>query len=118
MKSKKISYLYLLVISLLLSVSSCQNHKTMILGKWQYQSGNPYFGNLDFYGVELEILSDGTGVISRGQISQRFSWNIVDKRFSYSNQGFGFICNYEFKKDILTLIDDKGDTISFFKKIK
>jgi len=101
-------------IALLLSVVSCDaaNNPSALVGRWVAVSGDD-----KDKGFSLELLSDGTGILTKGSQGVAITWKTEKDRFYLTAFGQAQAENYKLQGSELTFTEDNGK-ISKYTKCK
>jgi len=100
-------------IAVLLPMMPCDaaRNPSNLVGRWVEVSKNYLFPQT------MELLSDGTGIITKGSKGTGFGWKTENGRF-YSHIFESQVANYKLQGSLLTFTDDKGKVIAEYTKCK
>jgi len=95
------------VLALTFSCDSSGNPSALV-GRWIGVSG----AEKD---IVLELLSDGTGIITKRSKGLAISWKTENGRFYITNSDKATASNYKVQGSMLSFTDDKGETSEYTK---
>jgi len=109
MRNKLTKIVFTAVIALLLPLMSCDfGGSSALVGRWLCVSGEEK-------GVIAELLSDGTGIVTKGSVGVAITWKTEKGRFYSTAAGFAEAENYELQGSLLTFTKDNGKVNEYMK---
>jgi len=97
-------------IALLLPIIPCEaaSNPSALLGRWVGVSGE----EKDFV---IELLSDGTGIATKGSVGVAITWKTDNGRFYSTASGLAEAENYKLQGSLLTFTKDNGKINEYMK---